>query len=55
MAQVALREGKYTGNYNLILLSLVPKFKHFDETRMQKAASGRLTFERGYNQTCHWY
>ena len=24
-------------------------------TRKAKAASGRLSFERGYNQTCHWY
>ena len=24
-------------------------------TRKAKAAYGRLSFERGYNQTCHWY
>ena len=24
-------------------------------TRKAKAASGRLSFERGYNQTCHYY
>ena len=24
-------------------------------TRKDKAASGRLSFEQGYNQTCQWY
>ena len=25
------------------------------DTRKAKAASGRLSFERGYNQRCQWY
>ena len=27
----------------------------FSNTRKAKAASGRFSFERGYNQTCHYY
>ena len=27
----------------------------FRDTRKAKAAYGRLSFELGYNQTCHWY
>ena len=27
----------------------------FTITRNAKAASGRLSFNRGYNQTCHWF
>ena len=27
----------------------------FYNTRKAKAASGRLSFEQGYNQTCHYY
>ena len=27
----------------------------FRYTREAKAASGRLSFERGYNQPCQWY
>ena len=26
-----------------------------DSTRKAKSASGRLSFERGYNQICHYY
>ena len=27
----------------------------FSSTRKAKAASGHLSFKRGYSQTCHWF
>ena len=30
-------------------------FRPITHTRKAKAASGRLSFKQGYNQTCQWY
>ena len=45
--------------YVLTKLFSFIKYAHanicFNATRKATAASGRLSFEWGYNQTCHWF